>query len=296
MQMRRVLVTGSEGFTGRYVCASLQKNGWDVWRSGFKATTAATNYVMADLTSADQAHRLINLVRPNVVIHLAALAFVGNDDASAFHRVNVMGTQQLLKALDAQQRPPSCVILASSANVYGNAISGILSETSITAPTNEYAASKLAMENMAKTWSSRLPIVITRPFNYSGIHQDPAFLIPKIVNHLRQRAEVIELGNLDIGRDYSDVRDVAKAYTAIAEIQPTGETVNICSGVSYSLRDILAIGETLSGHSLRIEVNPDFVRQNEVHWLQGDRGKLERLIGPSTPIRLDETLRWMLNA
>ena len=249
---------------------------------------------MTDLTNEAQAKRLIDQARPNVVIHLAALAFVGDNDAGAFHRVNVMGTQYLLEALATQPRPPDCVILASSANVYGNTTSGILSERTITAPTNEYALSKLAMEIMAKEWMSSLPIVITRPFNYSGRHQESRFLIPKIVNHLRYRAEAIELGNLDIGRDYSDVRDVARAYTALAEIQPTGETVNLCSGTSYSLQEILAMGEAISGHSLRVDVNPDFVRQNEVHWLQGDRGKLERLLGYWDPITLPETLRWML--
>ena len=294
MRVGRVLVTGSEGFTGRYVCASLKKKGWDVWRSGVKAVRSTSNYVMTDLTNEAQAKRLIDQARPNVVIHLAALAFVGDNDAGAFHRVNVMGTQYLLEALATQPRPPDCVILASSANVYGNTTSGILSERTITAPTNEYALSKLAMEIMAKEWMSSLPIVITRPFNYSGRHQESRFLIPKIVNHLRYRAEAIELGNLDIGRDYSDVRDVARAYTALAEIQPTGETVNLCSGTSYSLQEILAMGEAISGHSLRVDVNPDFVRQNEVHWLQGDRGKLERLLGYWDPITLPETLRWML--
>jgi nucleoside-diphosphate-sugar epimerase len=155
-----------------------------------------------------------------------------------------------------------------------------LSETTSPAPANDYAVSKLAMEYMASLWHDRLPIVITRPFNYTGVGQADSFLLPKIVAHFRRRADKIELGNLDVSRDFSDVRAVVKAYRGLIEARPLGQTVNVSSGTSHTLR----------------EVNPAFVRANEVKILCGDNTRLCQLVeGWETP-RLDETLSWMLSA
>jgi nucleoside-diphosphate-sugar epimerase len=142
---------------------------------------------------------------------------------------------------------PKRVLIASSANVYGN-VAGILGESQPAAPVNHYAVSKLAMEHMVHTWFDRLPIVITRPFNYTGIGQSQQFLVPKIVDHFVRRAAMIELGNLDVERDFSDVRFVARAYRGLLEYDCAGQTVNICSGRPYTLRWILQMMQTISGY------------------------------------------------
>ena len=298
---RRVLVTGLGGFTGRYVQAALQQRGWEVWGLGAQpapAHASAAHYLQADLLDSTALAHAVAQARPQAVIHLAAIAFVGHGDADAFYRVNLLGTRHLLAALAALPQPPARVLLASSANVYGNQTEGMLDETTAPQPANDYAVSKLAMEHMAHLWAAQLPITIVRPFNYTGVGQSVDFLLPKIVAHFRRRAATIELGNLDVWRDFSDVRAVADAYARLLDAPAAvGATVNVCSGHSHSLREVLALAEHITGHQLPVQVNPAFVRANEVKTLLGNPARLRELVGAdwaSPP--LADTLRWMLQA
>ena len=240
----------------------------------------------------------VQQVQPQAVIHLAAIAFVGHGSADDFYRVNLMGTRHLLAALAQLPAPPQCVLLASSANIYGNNQEGALPETAPAHPANDYAVSKLAMEHMARLWTPQLPVVMVRPFNYTGLGQSPQFLIPKIVDHAKRRAPVIELGNLDVDRDFSDVRDVAAAYVRLLERAPEGQLAgrvfNVGSGRTHSLRDVIERVQAISGHAMDVRVNPAFVRANEVRTLRADTRALEAAIGEWRKHRLDDTLRWML--
>lgn len=296
---KRVLITGINGFTGRYVAERLQAAGYEIAGIGSQTSYGGllknVQYQQADLLSAEAVSQAVNAIAPTHVVHLAAIAFVGHDDPAAFYAVNLVGTRNLLTALRARQASLSKVILASSANIYGVSQGGALSEDAIAAPANDYAVSKLAMEYLAKTFAADLPIVITRPFNYTGRGQSENFLIAKCVGHFRRRAALIELGNLDVSRDFSDVRSLADAYLALAEAAPAGTTVNICSGVPHSLRDILRFAAEISGHEIEVRVNPAFVRQNEIRFLTGDPALLRKLAPSVEPIPLRETIRWMLD-
>ncbi len=291
---RRALITGVEGFTGRYLRREMASSGWDVFGIGTHAKDDDPTYRKVDLLDKAALSDWINVVAPDVVLHLAGIAFVGHGDSDAIYNINLMGSRNLLAALAASAKRPEAVLLASSSNVYGNAAGGVLDENSIPHPVNDYAVSKLAMEHMARLWLDRLPIIIARPFNYTGVGQSESFLLPKIVSHFRQRADMIELGNLDVCRDFSDVRSVVQAYRKLIEVKPTGETVNICSGRTNSLRDVLRMVEALSGHKMAVRVNPNFVRSNEVRSLSGNPAKLHRLIGDWNTPPLEDTLRWML--
>ncbi len=293
---RRVLITGSEGFTGRYVAAALQDKGWQIIRTGIKAQPGHEDYICADLCSPDDVAKLVRDARADAVIHLAAVAFVAHGDPGAFYEINVVATRHLLAALADSQHKPTSIVLASSANIYGNQTAGILSETTTPNPANDYAVSKLAMEYMAKLWMDRLPITITRPFNYTGVSQNPFFLVPKIVQHCREKRATIELGNLDVGRDFSDVRDVAAVYATLAEHPMAGEVLNICSGHCHQLNEVVAMAQSISQHTLQVQVDPRLVRDNEVRELRGDITKLAQLMGDQPRHDLSSTLQWMLNA
>ncbi|MFZ6649801.1 NAD-dependent epimerase/dehydratase family protein, partial [Undibacterium sp. TJN25] len=124
---------------------------------------------------------------------------------------------------------------------------GILAETEPAQPANDYGVSKLAMEHVARLWMDQLPITITRPFNYTGVGQADNFLLPKIISHYRRRAPLIELGNLDVARDFSDVRTVVQAYTRLLQHAPAGQTFNVCSGQAHTLQQVLDIVADLAG-------------------------------------------------
>lgn len=291
---RRALVTGAAGFTGRYLCAELEQHGWEVWGVGATAVPDQARFIQADLLDPTALQAAVEQIDADAVFHLAAVAFVGHGSPADFYRVNVEGTRNLLQALAGLARPPQSVLLASSANVYGNAAQGRLPETTPYHPANDYAVSKAAMEMMARLWSDRLPLVLVRPFNYTGVGQSINFLVPKIVDHFQRRAACMELGNLQVWRDFSDVRDVVRAYRQLAEVCPAGETVNICSGRAHSLMEVLQMAGDITGHQLEVKVNPAFVRANEVETLYGDSTRLAQLLGGWSPRPFADTLTWML--
>jgi nucleoside-diphosphate-sugar epimerase len=293
--MKKVLVTGFTGFTGRYMATTLEQQGFQVIGLGH-GSKDDWETITCELTDAAAVAAAVREVKPDYVVHLAALSFVGHGDSEAFYRVNLFGTLNLLEALAALAEPPRKVLVASSANVYGTPDVAVIDESVTPAPVNHYANSKLAMEHMVRTWFDRLPIVITRPFNYTGPGQAPCFLVPKIVDHYRRRSPIIELGNLDVSRDFSDVRDVVAAYAALLDSDVRSEIVNICRGEAISLREIIAMMNLSAGYEIEVKVNPAFVRVNEIPSLQGSNAELKRLIGTVPSIPLVETLQWMLQS
>jgi GDP-6-deoxy-D-talose 4-dehydrogenase len=289
----RALVTGLGGFTGRYLAQSLQAAGYRVFGTSHGAESAGPDTYRVDLTDRAELARVVADVQPDVVAHLAAIAFVAHGDADAIYRTNVVGTRNLLEALANLPRRPKAVLVASSANIYGNAAVEIIDESVEPNPANDYAVSKLSMEYMACLWTDKLPIVVARPFNYTGVGQSPQFLLPKIVGHFQRGERVIELGNIDVERDFSDVRRVVDAYRRLLQLAPAGGVFNVCSGRAVSLKAVIAMMEQIAGYEIEVRVNPAFVRANEVRRLQGNAARLQSVVGPLEDIPLESTLRWM---
>lgn len=284
----RILLTGAEGFTGRHFVQAAQKAGHQI--------IALT----ADLTDKYAVTDQVRQVQPDAVVHLAAISFVGNADDIACYAVNVVGSMNLLLALADLPVPPAKVLVASSANIYGNCESSPIAEDQRPAPVNHYAASKLAMEHMAATLTERLPIVLARPFNYTGTGQSGQFLIPKLVDHFVRKAPTIELGNLHVEREFNDVRMVCDDYLALLAHGQSGQAYNICTGITYTLQQVIDTLTRLTAHHIQVQVNPAFVRTSEVHRLCGNPAKLQQLLYRQGVKRLqcglEQTLHSMLAA
>jgi nucleoside-diphosphate-sugar epimerase len=279
----KILISGAAGFTGRYFKLAAERAGHEV---------IALN---ADLTNKESIFEEMRQLMPDAVVHLAAISFVGHNHDAGFYDVNVVGSTNLLDALVALPLKPSKILLASSANIYGNCEESPIAEVHPASPVNHYAMSKLAMEYMARTYFERLPIVIARPFNYTGVGQAQEFLIPKLVDHFAKRLPNIELGNLNVEREFNDVRMVCDVYLALLTKSVTGEVYNVCSGYPYRLAHVIDMLTNITGHCINVRVNPDFVRGNEVRRLCGDFKKLKACIGELPDYRLEDTLRWMLD-
>lgn len=279
----RVAVTGLDGFTGRYVAAIL---------AGLGADPVALD---ADLTDRDAVESAVAATEFDRLIHLAAIAFAGGDDWRAFYEVNQIGTCTLLDAV-ARYRPGSRCILASSAQVYGPGAEGMIDEAHGCNPVGHYAISKYAMERAAALYDDRLVIGVARPFNYTGIGQEARYLVPKIVDHFRHRAEAIELGNLFVQRDFGDVRSVADAYCRLALADETPPVVNLGTGALHSIQDIVDILTGMTGHRPELRVNPAFVRPHDVPILGADISLAKQAMPGWAPGKIEHTLDWMLNA
>lgn len=297
--MKRTLITGANGFTGRHLAPLLAGQGHEVHGLSHCPDEVAPAGVHrmygADVADLDALKHIVAAVRPHHVVHLAGIAFVAHADAAAIYRTNLVGTRELLEVLANFDQPVESVLLASSANIYGNRREGTLTEDMSPEPANDYGVSKVAMEYVAQLYRERLPITVVRPFNYIGRAQDDQFVVAKIVRHVRERAPVIKLGNLEVERDFSDVRTVVDAYARLlGSAAARGEVFNVCSGRAVSLREVIETALRLTGQQMKVEVNADFVRANEVRVLKGSPEKLERAIGPLAHVPLEETLRWML--
>lgn len=285
----KILLTGADGFTGVHFTRHAEAAGHTVLP------------LRSDLTDRAALAAEVAQAAPEALVHLAAISFVGHADEAAFYAVNVVGTVNLLNAVAALPQRLRCALIASSANVYGNAEVSPIAETQAPAPVNHYAASKLAMEHLAQTFADRFPVFIARPFNYTGPGQAEHFLIPKLVAHFARRAPVVELGNLNVEREYNGVDFVCQSYLHLLAHGTPGLPYNVCTGHTHSLLGVMARLQHLTGHVLDPQVNPRLVRANEVHRLCGDPARLRavwQLAGAHWPAQadLDQTLVRMLDA
>lgn len=284
----RVLITGLSGFTGRHLAAYLRQQGHEV----FGLAQAGKPVDLLDAVTVEAA---IAELQPTHVAHLAGISFVAHEQADEIYGVNLLGTRNLLQALAHQAPNVQHVLLASSATVYGSQAEGLIPESAPLYPANDYAVSKLAMEYLARLWRDRLPLSIVRPFNYVGVGQSPRFVIPKIVAHFKAEAAQIELGGLQVWREYNDVRWVAQVYAQWLGQPPVANPVNLASGCLHSLEEVLTYMRQLTGHNPSIVVNSAFVRTNEVMRLGGDPSQVQALGFSPPEYTLEDTLRWMLS-
>lgn len=292
--MKKVLITGIDSFTGAHLSSYLEKSGFDVF--GTSLFESGEKKYRCDITKKSDLLNVFSKIEPAYIVHLSGIASPAHGNSEDFYRVNTIGAINLLDALVELKLKPDKIILVSSATVYGNQGVEVLDESLCPTPSNHYGASKYAMECLAKGYFDKLNIIITRPFNYTGTNQQEHFLIPKIVKHFKQMKQTIELGNINVSREFNDVGFVCEIYKKLLECDKKSEVVNICSNRGIKLLDVIAMMNEIAGYKIRVEVNPAFVREGEIKSLTGSTKKLFSFIGEVKQKEFKQTLREMLEA
>ena len=287
-----VLVTGINGFTGKYLEKALENMGFDGYGTVIDAPESDKHF-LCDIRKKDQTVELFRKLRPDYLIHTAGISFPAEKNASLIYDVNVIGTENLLSSMDDNNIRPKKTILASSAAVYGNQHSEVLDESMCPEPINHYGCSKLSMERIASNYFDRFKIILTRPFNYTGIGQDGHFLIPKIASHYKEGKKVIELGNLDVAREFNDIDYIVDCYCKLMLSDAHSVAVNLSSNHPIKLMDVIRKMNEIAGYEIEVKVNPAFVRENEIKTLSGSTRLLETMIDLDNRDTLHRTLKTM---
>ncbi len=291
----RAFVTGGHGFVGPYLLAHLAESG---------DTVIAPDQDEVDISDLDEITQAIADARPDAIYHLAGLAHVGQswDDPVRTFDVNAVGTLRVLEAARAVEPKPK-VLLVGSAEVYGHVTPEQvpLTEAHPLRPVTPYAVSKVAGEYLGLQYDLGfdVPVVRARAFNHIGPGQAGRFLVSDIASYIAQAANgggdgKLHLGNLSTRRDYTDVRDVVRAYRLLVERGERGEAYNVCSGVDVSGEQLAHRLLELAKVDLEIEVDPALLRPVDVPVLVGDNAKICGATGWSQRYSLDDTLRDVL--
>jgi GDP-4-dehydro-6-deoxy-D-mannose reductase len=292
---RRAVITGASGFAGGHLAAACLAAGDDV--VSLSRTGAGPGGVAVDLLDAGATRAAIADARPDVVYHLAALAHVGRswDDPSATLVQNQAMTLAVLEAVRAEA-PAATVVLVSSGEVYGPPASLPVDESAPLRPQNPYAVSKAACDLLGGFFADAhgLAVVRARAFNHVGPGQPPIYALASFARQVAAGLEAgdnpvrVVTGSPDTRRDYTDVRDVARAYRLLAET--AGGVVNVCSGRTASARELVAALGVAVGVEVEHVVDERLVRAHEVTEVRGDARRLRELTGWEPEIPLETTL------
>ncbi len=291
----RALITGIDGFVGRYLEGHLKGLGHDVFGISPGGLSDRDNVFYGDIMDKEFVAAALKKALPDRVFHLAAISFVAHGNVHEIYEVNVLGTLNLYEALK-RMKQEARLLFVSSSTVYGTVPreSQPMNEALPVKPVNHYAVSKASGELMAAVYrGSNVKTVVARPFNHTGVGQSLNFVVPKIVHAFAGKQTSIKLGNIDAYRDFSDVRDIVRAYADMLEKGADGEVYNVCSGVAYSIGDVIRILQDISGHEMAIEQDPALLRNMDIPYVAGDNSKIGRAVGWTPEIDFRETMKWM---
>ena len=295
----KALVTGADGFVGRWLTEHLEASGDQVWRATRRGRARDGRERVVELTDAASVAALVEWAQPDAIYHLAAVAFGPDAAGDVGHAIDVTvrGTAFLLEAAaEAPQEP--LVMIPSSAEVYGRGEADApVVESLLPTPVNVYGATKLGQEAVALAYHrlNRVRVVVARAFNHIGPGQRESFVVPSFAGQLAEIAAhgtepVLRVGNLEARRDFSDVRDVVRAYRLLVVGDHAGEPVNVASGQAVSIRTIVDRLVALSGLTVDIAVDPSRLRTSDLPVVVGDTNRLRSLTGWQPEIPLERTL------
>ncbi|HEY3091646.1 MAG TPA: GDP-mannose 4,6-dehydratase [Vicinamibacterales bacterium] len=298
---RPILVTGAAGFAGSHVVEALAGRhhtiGWTHRSEPPREVTRLAEWEPVDLLEAAEVRGAIARIRPAAVIHCAGAPNVAHSwhDTLRPLSVNVLATHHLFDAL-RRAGAPCRVIVPGSATVYAVSPSPLTEESPV-APSNPYAVSKLAQEQLSLRAAREdgVEVIVTRSFNHTGPRQSAAFAAPNMARQIAQieaglAEPLIRVGNLDAQRDFTDVRDMARAYVSLVEKGTPSTVYNVCSGVPRVMRSVLDALVARARVAVRVETDPALMRPSDAPILVGDSTRLRQATGWSPDIAFDQTL------
>lgn len=297
----KALVTGAFGFVGGHLVDHLHSSGDSVvgvWIKD-KPISPKCEVIEADIRDQDSCRALLSKYKPDVIYHLAGMAFVPDAESNFEEalRTNVFGTSNVIRSAHILELPCT-IVFVSSAEVYGKISPSELPITEETPcrPTNNYSLSKLMAEEVVKRYDRAgvVKCVIMRPFNHIGPGQSDKFVASSFAHQLARIAKgeappVVEVGNLEAKRDFTDVRDVVRAYRLAA--QKGRGTYNLSSGKAVSIKEILDTLIQVSEVRVTVKTDPSRLRGPEVPELFGSYEKAQRELGWKPANSLKDTLR-----
>jgi GDP-4-dehydro-6-deoxy-D-mannose reductase len=306
--VERALITGCNGFVGRALVQRLSGAGYDVWgvdRSEADPAFKGKRYLRGDLTEAEFVASVLDEASPACIVHLAAQSSVAKSfevPASTLRD----GTTPALHILEHARRnsTPARILLIGSADEYGsvNPAQIPVREDTATNPESPYALAKSIQNHYGRMYARlyRVDAMMTRSFNHTGPGQSDVFVLSSFAKQVAEirrgkRAAEIEVGNLDVRRDFLDVRDVCDAYVVLLKKGRMGETYNVCSGQSFKVGDLLRELCSLAGVHVAIRVDVARLRPVDTPELRGDPSKMSQHTGWTTKHAIKETLKSLLD-
>lgn len=279
----RVLVLGASGFMGRALSKALVNTGRVV------LTPTRGDYNLSDQESLVA---LLHRLKPEAIINLVAISSVVHGNSEEIYQTNAFGHYRLLEAAKSVD---FCgpLLLASSANIYGRNPNEKFSETDVPMPLNHYGVSKTMAELYNRFFQDDLDVAAARPFNCIGVGQSEAFVVGKIVAAFARRDLRLDLGNLNVHRDYVDIRDIASMWIAFLDKKERPKIVNFGSGVTLTLSELIEKCTQITGHSITLNALDSLKRPSDILYQCADTNRLASFL-PNKPRAIDETLTWML--
>lgn len=306
--MKKAFITGISGFAGSFLAELLLTEGLEVHGTHISSDTKNIEHIKSriqlhrvDLLEKEKIQKCISEVQPDMVYHLAALTSPAESFSSPETVVinNVTAQIHLLEALRLYANTPRIMII-SSAEVYGivNSSDLPISESVELRPGSPYAVSKIAQDYLGLQYflSYGMDIIRVRPFNHIGPRQSASFVVSSFAKQIAEaekskNGKEILVGNLDAKRDFTDVRDMVRAYLLLAQKGESGEVYNIGSGLSHKISDILGKLVSLSYEKIETKVDPSRMRPSDVPDIRSDNTKIKNLTNWEPTIPLDQTLK-----
>lgn len=311
--MKRAFITGIEGFAGSHLAELLLKKGYRVSGTvldfknidNIRHFLKRINIAECNICNFQKLGSAIKRFKPDVIFHLAGIASIPESfrDPGTTYKINFWGTYNLLELI-RRYSPDANVLVVGSAHEYGHVKESNLpvKESHPLNPETPYGASKAAAEMLSLQYyySFGMKIFLVRSFNHIGPRQNPDFVLSSFAKQIaeimnRKTPPVLKTGNLDVYRDFTDVRDVTNAYLLIVKKGKCGEIYNVCSGRAVRLSDLLKKMLKISGCGAKVVVDKSRMRKSEVFKFYGDNTRLKDVTGWTQHYKLEDTIRNLTN-